>query len=140
MQYLEFFLTYFLKTPIPVIPVATTLAIKPNTAEADRFATAESAARAEGVGLWSVCSKQERSSDSVESVTSRAIEITTTELSDGQRRILEVVGIDTTAIAVTQEMIRCGQDAVGADRLAEITSGDTPSIIEGMRLVGCYSL
>jgi endonuclease YncB( thermonuclease family) len=117
---------------------AITLTIRPNTQYKSKFAVAEAAARREGVGLWSACSGQITVQPEVGTADTTVID--TAQLTEGQRRLLNFLGIDTTVFTVTAEMVICANDAVGISRLAEITTGGLPSIAEGIKLIGCYQL
>ncbi|MCA9366495.1 hypothetical protein KC722_02855 [Candidatus Kaiserbacteria bacterium] len=65
--------------------------------------------------------------------------LNTTTLTDGQRALLKTVGVDADSVTITPAMFACAEAAVGANRLAEIQNGDTPSISEGFKLYGCYT-
>lgn len=66
------------------------------------------------------------------------IVIPTTQLSAGQRALLEKLGIDANAITITPAMIACAEAKLGAARLAEIQGGATPTFAEGASLLACY--
>jgi len=123
---------------------AITLTIAPNTAQAESLAAAQQAAQTDQVGLWSACmdtnvvEQSGVASISTKSATPETLTIKQTDLTSGQQRLLEILGIDTSVFTVTETMITCAQEVVGVDRLAEITGGELPSFMEGVRLVGCY--
>ena len=60
-------------------------------------------------------------------------------LTEGQRKLLKTLGVDTNNITITPEMIACAEAKVGADRVTEIQNGATPSFTEGAKLAACYS-
>ena len=60
-----------------------------------------------------------------------------TVLSDTQRAILRTLGIEGDTLTVTPEMQQCAETKLGAERLAAIVAGDTPSLTEGAALIGC---
>lgn len=60
-------------------------------------------------------------------------------MSDGQRQMLETLGVDTDSITVTPKMVSCADARVGADRMVAIRAGDTPTVIEGTKLMACYT-
>jgi hypothetical protein len=64
--------------------------------------------------------------------------ISTTKLSAGQQRLLSTLGIDSTEIVVTPNMVACAEAKLGVARVAEIISGSTPSFSEGVSLLACY--
>lgn len=66
------------------------------------------------------------------------IVVQTAQLSDGQRRLLSVLGIDANSVTITPQMIACGEEKLGATRTKEITGGATPSFTEGLALLACY--
>lgn len=64
--------------------------------------------------------------------------VNTSSLSDGQRQMLEAMGIDADTVNITPEMVACAEAKLGAARIEEIKNGATPSFSEGASLVGCY--
>jgi hypothetical protein len=60
-------------------------------------------------------------------------------MTDGQRKLLESLGVDTNSITITPEMISCAESTLGNDRVTAIQNGDTPSFIEGTKLMKCYT-
>jgi len=117
---------------------ATTMRIEPNTSQAEVFNQAQSAARSAGLGLWSACGAAASDQVADTAADTSPILIDTSSLPPTQQRIISTLGIDESTIGITPTMIECAQAAVGADRLAAITGGDTPSIVEGFRLANCY--
>ena len=119
---------------------ATTLSIRPNTQQAERFATAQTEAQEANVGLWSACAEGSSPEDGELTLTDPAepVVVDATQMTDGQRRLLRLFGIDTDRFVFTSDMIRCAETAVGEQRLQEITAGDTPSVLEGAALARCY--
>lgn len=119
---------------------ATTLQIKPNTAQAATLQQAEERARDQDLGLWSTCrggvtsAAPEASSEALPP----AIEIDTATLPAGQQQVLKSLGVEASTVTITPEVVDCAQVAVGTDRLAAITDGDTPSVIESVKLANCY--
>jgi hypothetical protein len=59
-------------------------------------------------------------------------------LTDGQRKLLGILGINADEFTVTPEMEACAEGKLGRIRLDEIVAGDTPSFTEGAQLVACY--
>jgi len=66
------------------------------------------------------------------------VSITPDVLNDDQKQLLEKFGVDTENLIITDEMVRCAEEKVGAARLEEIKNGDTPSFVESLSLFGCY--
>ena len=64
--------------------------------------------------------------------------INTSNLPDGQRKMLEALGIDANSVTITPEMVACAEAKLGAARIEEIKNGATPSFSEGASLVACY--
>lgn len=58
-------------------------------------------------------------------------------LSDGQRSVVETLGVDVETFTITPEMQACAEEALGPARMQEIIAGDAPSFIETTKLVGC---
>lgn len=57
----------------------------------------------------------------------------------GQRKLLGSLGVDADSITVTPEMISCAQNSLGDERVTAIQNGDTPSFLEGTKLLSCYT-
>ncbi len=70
---------------------------------------------------------------------SGATTVNASQLTPGQRKLLETLGVDTDSITITPEMIACAEAKVGASRVAEIQNGATPTFMEGASLMACYS-
>ena len=66
------------------------------------------------------------------------IKVNTDSLSDTQKKMLETLGYSESTITITPEMIACGEEAVGAGRLKEITDGSAPSPLESVKLLPCF--
>lgn len=64
--------------------------------------------------------------------------ISTSNLTDSQKKMLSALGIDAESIVVTPEMSACADSSLGAARMDEIINGATPSFTEGAKLVACY--
>ncbi len=73
-----------------------------------------------------------------ESVPEEGIKVDTATLSDGQKKILNTLGVDTENLVLTPEMVACAEAKIGSARLAEIQAGVSPSFLEGAALVACY--
>lgn len=68
-----------------------------------------------------------------------ATTVDTSQLTAGQRQLLETLGVDTENLTITPEMVACAEAKVGAARVAEIQNGATPTFMEGASLMACYS-
>lgn len=66
--------------------------------------------------------------------------IATDRLTDGQKRVLGLLGVDADTLTITPAMEACAREAIGETRLQEIIAGDTPSLGEGADLLQCYQL
>lgn len=66
------------------------------------------------------------------------VSIKGSDLPEGQRKLLETLGIDVDTFVVTPQMIACAEEKVGKERLDEIVDGATPSFLEGVSLFNCY--
>lgn len=64
--------------------------------------------------------------------------INTSALSDGQKKMLQALGINTDTLTLTPTMVACAEAGVGTGRVEAIKGGATPSLIEGAKLVACY--
>ncbi len=60
-------------------------------------------------------------------------------LTPEQREILATLGIDEADLpaVLTPELEACLVDKIGADRVAAVKAGDTPTVIEGVRAATC---
>lgn len=60
-------------------------------------------------------------------------------LTPGQRQVLKTLGIDESALpaTLTPELEACFVTKIGADRVNAIKTGDTPSLVEGMKAMAC---
>ena len=68
-----------------------------------------------------------------------ALSVSPDQLTPEQRTLAEKFGIDPAAVTITPGMIRCAEDALGSERLAEITAGDTPGPLEALRILPCIN-
>ncbi len=64
--------------------------------------------------------------------------VNTNSLTDGQRQMIEALGIDADNVTITAEMVACAEAKLGAARVEEIKNGATPSFSEGASLMACY--
>ncbi len=64
--------------------------------------------------------------------------INSSDLTEGQRKLLTAMGINADEFVVTAEMAACAEAKLGAGRMEQIKNGDTPSFSEGASLVACY--
>lgn len=58
-------------------------------------------------------------------------------LSDTQRSLIETAGIDVETFVISPEMVTCAENTLGSERFSAIVAGDSPSFLEGTRLLGC---
>lgn len=60
-------------------------------------------------------------------------------LTPGQRQTLAALGIDEADLpaTLTPALEACLVDKLGADRVAEVKAGETPTVIEGMKAATC---
>jgi flagellar basal body-associated protein FliL len=65
------------------------------------------------------------------------ITVTVDDLPEGQRAVLETLGMDDASITITPAMVSCAIEALGAARVAEIQAGGAPSISEALTLIAC---
>lgn len=87
-------------------------------------------------------STDDDSSDTASQSTSKVESPTTIDASamtDGQRKMLQSLGVDTDSITVTPEMMACAESSLGNERIDAIQNGDTPSFLEGTKLMTCYT-
>jgi hypothetical protein len=67
------------------------------------------------------------------------VTVDTAALTDGQRQLLESLGVDTDSIILTPAMVACAKTKLGTERMTAIENGDTPSFFEGTKLMACYT-
>ncbi len=65
------------------------------------------------------------------------ITVSTSDLPDAQRAVLDTLGMDGASITITPKMVECAIDSLGAERVAEIQKGDAPGLAEGLTLIAC---
>ena len=68
-----------------------------------------------------------------------ATKIETSNLTEGQIKLMKALGVDPTKVTITPTMVACAETSLGSARVEEIKNGATPSIIEGGKLVVCYN-
>ncbi len=76
--------------------------------------------------------------DTNDETVDAGVTIQAASLSDGQKKLLNALGIDADEITVTPEMIACAEAGLGQARVDEIMGGATPSFTEGLKLATCY--
>lgn len=67
------------------------------------------------------------------------IEIDTATLGGAQQEVLKTFGYDNQTITITPKMVMCAQNAVGKERLDEITRGAAPTPFEAAKMLPCFS-
>jgi len=70
--------------------------------------------------------------------TTTGIVVKPSSLTDGQKKMLSVMGIDPNHIVLTPTMIACADASLGTARIAALEGGATPSFTEGIKLAACY--
>ena len=73
-----------------------------------------------------------------ETVAEGGATINSSNMTEGQRKLISALGLDPNNITVTAEMVACAEAKLGAARVEEIKNGATPSFSEGASLVVCY--
>lgn len=61
-------------------------------------------------------------------------------LSETQKKVLTASGIDIETFMITPEMITCGEQKIGKERMFAISEGSAPSVIEVTKLLPCLSV
>jgi hypothetical protein len=74
-----------------------------------------------------------------DSVPSEGTTLDASVMTDGQRKLLESLGVDADSITITPQMIACAESSLGSERVGEIQNGATPSFVEGTKLMACYT-
>ncbi len=70
-------------------------------------------------------------------IPEEGIKIDTSSLTDDQKALAEKVGINLDEVVITQEMVSCAEQKLGAERAQEIADGDSPTALESVSLLGC---
>jgi hypothetical protein len=65
------------------------------------------------------------------------IAIQKADLTSGQQKVLDTVGIGAPSFTITSSMISCAESEFGAARVEEIKNGATPGPLEALKLLGC---
>jgi hypothetical protein len=76
---------------------------------------------------------------SADTVPAEGTTLNTSAMSDGQRKLLESLGVDADSITLTPEMLACAEEKLGNDRMTAVQNGETPSFFEGTKLMACYT-
>lgn len=72
-----------------------------------------------------------------EPMTVDPIPLRSLPLTDGQKQTAETFGVDVETFVITPAMQVCAQEQLGEERFDAIIDGETPSMIESMKLLGC---
>jgi len=88
-----------------------------------------------GSDSTNVSGQQDSAADTV---TRGDTTIDSSNMTDGQRKLISSLGLDPNNITVTAEMIACAEAKLGVTRIEEIKNGSTPSFTEGVSLAVCY--
>lgn len=72
-------------------------------------------------------------------VPEEGVTLDASAMSDGLRTLLKSLGIDADSITLTPKMVACAEEKLGSERIIAIQNGDTPSAVEGSRLMVCYT-
>lgn len=80
----------------------------------------------------------DQSAATAEAVAEGDTTIDSSNMTEGQRKLMSALGLDPNNITITPEMIACAEAKLGASRVEEIKNGATPSFTEGASLVACY--
>jgi hypothetical protein len=78
-------------------------------------------------------------SSAVKTVPGVGITLDLSTLTTGQRTLLGSLGVATDSITLTPQMIACVEAKIASERMIAIINGDTPSFLEGAKLMTCYS-
>ena len=68
-----------------------------------------------------------------------AFTIDVTKLPEAPQVALKTMGVNETSIKITNAMVTCAGADLSEARMAEIKGGASVSIVEGIKLVGCYN-
>ncbi len=83
-------------------------------------------------------SQSDSKQDTLEGAGEGGTTIDSSNMTDGQRNLMNALGLDPNNVTITSEMIVCAEEKLGASRVEEIKNGATPSFTEGASLVTCY--
>lgn len=65
------------------------------------------------------------------------VTISIDSLPQGQRTLLEALGMDSASYTITPEVVQCAIDALGEERALAIQNGAVPTMAEGLTLIAC---
>lgn len=65
------------------------------------------------------------------------VTVSTEQLPENQKKVLDTLGISEKEFTITPEMVECAIDVVGETRALEIEKGASPSLSEGLTLLVC---
>ncbi len=77
--------------------------------------------------------------DSEMPANEEVIEIHTADLTESQQKTLQAFGLDGDSFMITEGMISCAKDAVGAERYEAILNGAAPSPLESTKMFPCMN-
>jgi len=84
-----------------------------------------------------------KSDEKIEAVATKVGEdgilLSSLPLTESQRKSLTNAGIDVETFRITPEMIACGGEKLGNERISAIISGSTPSLLETTKLIPCLT-
>lgn len=104
-----------------------------------RFSTSSTTSYTQNVsGTPAVAGQPQTASGTVSGNTTGGIVVKPSNLTDGQKKMLSVMGIDPNHIVLTPTMIACANASLGSDRIKALEGGATPSFTEGIKLAACY--
>lgn len=73
-------------------------------------------------------------------VVSEGIPLRNLPLGDGQKSVLDTVGVEVETFVITPAMQTCALEKLGEARMSEIIAGEAPSLLETTRLLPCLSV
>jgi hypothetical protein len=77
--------------------------------------------------------------EAINKVPEDGILLSSIPLTESQKKALSSAGIDTETFKLTPEMIACGAEKLGSERVNAIISGSTPSLLEVTKLTPCLT-
>lgn len=74
-----------------------------------------------------------------EKIPEQGIALSSLKLSDAQEKILSAANIDVNTFTITPAMLMCAGEKIGAERVAALSQGESPTLIELTKLVPCLN-
>ena len=91
------------------------------------------------VGANTLAPSGTSSASTTDSDSATAFTIKVANLPSPQQTMLRSAGFNGDVIIITNKMKACAESSLGADRIAAVSRGEKPTVIEAAKLMICYN-